>query len=111
MVNTVDMVYAVDMVFTVDGVYTVDMVYTIDMVYTMDTERDDVVITAPNECVCDNLLKPCLCPWLCPRARDFLCAWLMSCTQKIKAMVVRMAVTMSKFSVLMALSTHTENQG
>ena len=34
-----------------------------------------------------------------------------SCAQKIKAMVVRMAVTMRKFSVRMALSTRTENQG
>ena len=73
--------------------------------------RDHVIITAPNECVCDVLLKPCLCPWLCSKTRDFLCAWLMSCAQKIKAMVVRMAVTMRKFSVRMALSTRTENQG
>ena len=31
--------------------------------------------------------------------------------KKIKAMVVRMAVTMRKFSVRMALYTRTENQG
>ena len=40
-----------------------------------------------------------------------MCVWLRSCAKKIKAMVVRMTVTMSKFSVLMAISTHTENQG
>ena len=57
----------------------------------------------------DRAKVACVCVY--SNLRFSVCVWLRSCPKKIEAMVVRMVVTMSKFSVLMAIPTHTENQG